>query len=46
MPILWHDKEDERMTSEMPQENAQEHKMDSTQERNINRFFMFNHPSM
>ena len=46
MPILWHNKEDERMTSEVPQGNGQECKMDSTIEENINRFSMLNHPIM
>ena len=45
--VLWHDqKEDERMTSEVPQGKGKDYKMDSTLEENINRFRMLNHPMM
>ena len=45
--VLWHDqKEDERMTSEVPQGKGKDHKMDSTLEEKINRFCMLNHPTM
>ena len=46
MPILWYDKEDGKMISEMPQQNGQERKMDSTLEEKVSRFCIVNHPTM
>lgn len=46
MPVLWENKEDERMVGEVPQGNGLQRKMDSILEEKINRFCILNHPSM
>ena len=46
MPILWHNNEDDRMTSEVPQGKGKICLMDQNQEEKVNRFCMLNHLSM
>ena len=45
-PVLWDNKEDERMVGEVAQGNGLQCKMDSILEEKIKRFCILNHPSM
>ena len=43
--MLWHNKEDDRMISEVPQGKGKNHLMDLVLEEKVNKFCMLNHPS-
>ena len=44
--MLWHNKEDDRMISKVPQGKGKNHLMDPILKEKVNKFCMLNHPSM